>query len=95
MSYTKDNGLGFVMGCRAMLDAFIVAYHRGVTFKDAVGELGKWNDEVLNPWRAKVEDAEEEGRFCLCDLPIPEVRRDALVCVTGVEAVAATGELEV
>jgi hypothetical protein len=70
MEYNQDHALGYIKGCRAMLDAFITAYHEG-TLREAVGELERWNCETLNPWRNKVEDAGEGVRFSLADFPVP------------------------
>jgi hypothetical protein len=70
MEYNQDHALGYVKGCRAMLDAFIVAYHEG-TLRESVCELSKWNDEKLNPWLKKIEQAGEDARFPLADFPVP------------------------
>ena len=70
MEYNQDHALGYVKGCRAMLDAFITAYHEG-TLRESVCELAKWNDQTLNAWKAEVEGADDTTRFSLEDFPVP------------------------
>jgi len=63
----------YARGMRAMLDVFIHAQHRGVSFKDAVDQVCVWHDEVLLPWKDKAEDAEQTDVFDSHDIILPVI----------------------
>ena len=52
--YTKGQALGFVAGCDTMIQVFVEAYHKGLSFGDAVHRVGEWKDKELNLWREEV-----------------------------------------
>jgi hypothetical protein len=63
MKFNKSNALGYIQGCRAMLEVFIMASHDRTSFRKTLREVCEWHDKTLLPWKQEIENSYKRERW--------------------------------